>query len=86
MRANIKVGDRVKVCFDIELYPFTIVREGGEGVVVDIYQGGYEQVVDVKLDKHDEALDEWDNIVSMSADDKTEKPWFNFHFEVLKEG
>lgn len=81
-----KVGDKVKIKNDVDIYPVIYLEEGEEGVITAIHQEGYEIVIDVEWDRKFEDLEYWENKVFFSATDGTEKPWFDFHCEVIKEG
>ena len=57
------VGTRVRLTTTIEQYPYGIFEEGETGTV-GFYSNG-DTICYVKLDKHDAALDEWENCLEI---------------------
>ena len=62
--AMLKVGDRVRLKRDLELFPIIIVPAGDVGTVTEVQ----DYIVWIKLDTHYDELEEWDNNISYLID------------------
>lgn len=60
----LKVGQRVEFVKEWDIYPITSVRVGATGTVASIDA----DMVSIKLDEHDVALNEWENRILFTAD------------------
>lgn len=56
----IKKGKKVKICKTIDLFPFAMIEKGERGEIVNIFRHG-DPLFHIKLNKHHEGLEEWDN-------------------------
>jgi hypothetical protein len=66
LKAAFKVGARVRLTRDIELYPIGIFPAGLTGVVTDVQPDSPDVIAQVKLDETFPELEEWDNCLQVS--------------------
>ncbi|MFW6008646.1 MAG: hypothetical protein ACOCP8_05200 [archaeon] len=55
-----KVGDKVKIVKNIDLYPDALIKKGTTGEIVEVIQEG-DLLLTIKLDQEYEGLSNWDN-------------------------
>lgn len=71
-----QTGQRIKLTKDVDRYPFALVKRGETGTVLtwNPNAGPMETILEVRLDKHHEGLDEWGNSLVFTSDDLDSMP------------
>lgn len=63
---SLKAGDRVRLVCDVERFPFGVVEAGAFGTVLD----NDEYCLTVSLDENVDFLDEWNNCLCITDDER----------------
>lgn len=81
---DFKIGDRVKLRHDLDVYPLGRFPAGAKGTVMREVTGEYaDDCALVLMDDHFPDLDEWENLLQVGTVDCDESPATVDDFELI---